>query len=387
MYFHALKKLILRIEKEKYLGYDPYDALCSWIPFHFFGKVGQIGAIQIQKRLPINIRPFIGIQKGVNPKAIGLFLRSYSILNKITSSIEYNFIINKLFEWLVNNSSKGYSGICWGYNFPWVTKEKIICPYIPSSVVTGVVIKGIWEYFQVSRDTLAIDIINSAANFLINDLERTSDETGQCISYTPIKKDICYNASLLAGEVIAMSYFFTKRDELKKLCIDLINFVVERQKLDGHWNYSQNILNGKERVQIDFHQGYILESIFNIQNLLQISNNSWNISLIKGLKYYHKNQFTSNGRSYWRLPKEYPVDIHNQSQGIITFSRLYTPHCDYRLFAKTIAKWTIVNMQDSNGNFYYRKYRLYVNKISYIRWSQAWMMTALSELLLSCQEK
>ena len=69
-----------------------------------------------------------------------------------------------------------------------------------------------------------------------------------------------------------------------------------------------------------------------------------------------KNQFSSNGISFWRWPKKYPIDIHNQSQGIITFSIFKDFSSSYLDFSKTIAKWTIENLQSKRGNFYYQKY-------------------------------
>jgi hypothetical protein len=77
------------------------------------------------------------------------------------------------------------------------------------------------------------------------------------------------------------------------------------------------------------------------------------------------------------------VDIHNQAQGIITFAQLKDYHPEYLDFAHIIARWTIENMQDRSGYFYYRKYPLFTNKIPYIRWSQGWMMVALSEMTLA----
>jgi len=35
-------------------------------------------------------------------------------------------------------------------------------------------------------------------------------------------------------------------------------------------------------------------------------------------------------------------------------------------------------MQDNSGYFYYQKHKYFTNKISYIRWGQAWMMLALA---------
>ncbi len=48
--------------------------------------------------------------------------------------------------------------------------------------------------------------------------------------------------------------------------------------------------------------------------------------------------------------------------------------------ARTIAEWTIKNMQDEKGFFYYQKWPMVTNKIPFIRWSQAWMLLALASL-------
>ena len=53
----------------------------------------------------------------------------------------------------------------------------------------------------------------------------------------------------------------------------------------------------------------------------------------------------------------------------------------YLKFANVIAEWTIKNMQDAKGNYYYQKWPFITNKISYMRWNQAWMMVALTHLL------
>ena len=68
--FHFLREYI---EKEQFKGYDPYDILNSNIKFNSFGNWCSVIATQLQKRNPINLRPYIGIKKEVNPKAFGLF--------------------------------------------------------------------------------------------------------------------------------------------------------------------------------------------------------------------------------------------------------------------------------------------------------------------------
>ena len=103
----------------------------------------------------------------------------------------------------------------------------------------------------------------------------------------------------------------------------------------------------------------------------------------KGIKYYKESQFDPTGFSYYRIPIKYPVDIHNQAQGMITFSNLYKKLGDkeYLEFAEKIIKWTIENMWDPTGYFYTHKWPMFINKIPYIRWAQAWMMVALATLL------
>jgi len=374
-------KLEKYIEKEHFKGYDPYDTLNSWIPFKLIGKWGPILATQFQKRNPVNIRSLIGIKKENNPKAMGLFLQSYSILYRKTGEKIYLEHAKYFYHWLVNNYTNGYSGICWGYNFPWATSTKYYPVYTPSSVVTGFVIRGIYEYYKVSNDKTALEIIFSATRFIRKDLKWTKDETGLCISYTPIIRDLCYNASLLGAEILAINYKLNCEENSRDQAIAAVNYVLDRQKTDGVWAYSTDINSGEDRMQIDFHQGYVLESIFNILNYTIGKNQESENSLKRGLQYYRNIQFFDNGKSYWRIPKEYPVEIHNQTQGIITFSRLWPYYPGGPNFANTIAAWTIENMQDDDGYFYYQKFKTHTNKISYMRWSQAWMLLALTNLI------
>jgi hypothetical protein len=374
------KRLEQYLEKEEYKGYDPYDTLNSFIPFKLLGKWGPILAIQFQKRNPVNIRPLIGIKKEINPKAFGLFLQAYSILYHKTQQKIYFEKAEYFYNWLNTNYSAGYSGKCWGYNFAWASPQKYMKPNIPSAVVTGFVVKGLFEFYKISQKKEVLDLIVSACRFLDIDLEKYSDETGLSISYTPIQKDVCYNASLLAAEAFAKLYSINKNEAYKDIAIKAVEFVIRRQKESGSWNYSVDLNSNKERVQIDFHQGYILESLFEIKNSLMINNEQWENAIKKGLTFYKERQFHDNGRSYWRIPKDYPVDIHNQAQGIITFNKLDEYSEEYSSFAESISNWTVENMQSAKGYFYYQVFKTHIHKITYMRWSQAWMFLAFANL-------
>jgi hypothetical protein len=380
---NSQSKLKAYIESEEFKGYDPYDTLNSKFTNLLFGKWLPLLAIQFQKRNPLNIRPLIGIKKEINPKAIGLFLNAYANLYEIDQKKEILDKMDFFFEWLKRNSVKKYQNYCWGYNFPWASSEKFTAKNTPNIVVSATIGKGLFKYYELTRSESAIDMIKGVVKFVLKDLPLTEDKTGICFSYTPDKKDCCYNASLLGAEILARLYSLTGDKKLLELTIKALDFVCIRQKENGMWNYSIDLSTGSERKQIDFHQGYILESISNILKYTNINEKKYLSALGKGLSFYYKNQFYSDGRSKWRLPKELPVEIHNQAQGIITFTLLRDIASEYLPFAIVIAEWTIENMQDVEGFFYYQNHRIYKNKISYMRWSQAWMFLALTILLNS----
>lgn len=377
----SLESLRAWVERKDYAGWDLYDTLLSPLPFHWIGKWGPVLATQFQKRNPVNIRPLLGIPKQRNPKGIGLFLHSYLHLFRHTGNREFLDTAGQLFNWLRDNRSQGYSGACWGYNFPWAGPEKKIAAYTPSSVVTGFIMRAIHEYYKETGNEEAKELILDSVNFILEDLPVTEDHTGLCFSYTPVMKDQCYNASLLAAEVLARAYSLNGDESLRKKALAAGEFVMARQHGNGKWNYSYNEKTGTERKQVDFHQGYVIESLHEIKLLCEAGGRDFEKAIRKGLEFYSREQFFPDGRSKWRLPKEGPVEIHNQSQGIITFARFKDWGEGYLEQAKTIAGWTIRNMQGGDGHFFHQVHERYKIRIPYMRWSQAWMMLALATLI------
>ena len=52
-----------------------------------------------------------------------------------------------------------------------------------------------------------------------------------------------------------------------------------------------------------------------------------------------------------------------------------------RAWPSNVASWTIQNLRDSRGFFYYQRRRFYTVRKPYMRWTQAWMLYALARLL------
>lgn len=381
---YSIKTLLSFLENENYIGYSLYDSHNSPIPFAKLGRHLSFLVNQVNKRSPINLRPILGIKKGINPKGYGLFLHSFSKLSQL-NLISKEKAIQKadfFFNWLDENPSNGYSGHCWGYNYYWPKKDGSDVPaFTPSVVVTGFNARAVLSYFENTGNEKVKEILKSMAKFVINDVHLYKGDDGYCFSYTPVKKDLTVNANLLAAEILAYTDYVHGENKFSGYIKKVVDFTLNTQNNDGSWYYSFDYDSRKPKKQIDFHQGYVLESLLRLSKYSSINETDLKNSITSGLNYYFKNQFDTEGRAYWRYPKRWPIDIHNQCQGIITFSKFAEYSEQYKPFAEVIANWTIKNMQGAKGNFYYQKWPLINNKVNYLRWNQAWMLLALVTLI------
>lgn len=382
---HSLLKLNGHLIEQNFKGYSLYDSHKSPLPFKKTGRIPSFLINQVVKRSPINFRPLIGVPKDINPKGYGLFLHSYSLLSKhsILTHDETRDRANFFFDWLKNNPSDGFSGHCWGYNYYWPKKDGSDVPaYTPSVVVTGFVARALLAYYENLNNSEVRDVLESCTKFVLNDVHLYTGKDGYCFSYTPVKKDLTINANLLAAEVLAYSDYVNNESKYTEYIEQVLKFTLCNQNNDGSWFYSFDYETRKPKKQIDFHQGYVLESLLRLYKYTNIEmSDEVRKQIQKGLDFYFNQQFHNEGWCYWRFPKKWPVDIHNQSQGIITFSIFKDFDQKYSPFAKKISEWTITNMQDRKGNFYYQKWPLITNKVNYLRWNQAWMMLALTTLI------
>lgn len=379
-----LRKAFVNLEqyvtRNRYKGYDPYDVLTSKFPFRKLGKWPPILAIQVFKRNPLNLRKVFGIPKMWNPKALGLFLHGYSLLAPSESNKEK---CEWLFDKLMELKTPNVPGLAWGYPFPWASPEKYLEAWSPTSVVSGFIAQGLDAYYKTYGDPRALEAMKEICVFLTEGLHHTERDADYMISYSTVKPDFCYNASLLAAQVYALTYKHVQEKSYYEIARKSLETVLSRQKADGSWNYSENMETGKQRVQIDFHQGFIIDSCLAICEALDYCPAPVEKALQEGFEFYRDHQFRRDGRALWRLPGDYPADIHHQAQGIIT-SVNYHQYSRSRRgadLAKSVLKFTIDKFQDRRGFFYYRKHQNFTDRTSYMRWGNAWMFLAMASMI------
>lgn len=388
-----LQEIERYVESDSYKGWDPYDGLNSRFlkALTLNRKWPRVTAIQVMKRSPVNLRPLLGVVKARNPKVIGILASAYLVRYRKMKEHSYLNSVRNLLDWLITNSSPGYSGYAWGYNFDWQSAVFYIPKGVPTVVNTALIANAFLDAYGIFKEKNYLEVARSSCDFILNDLNCTyrydtynsqsafRNSKCFCFSYSPVDKTCCYNANLLAAELLARVCCVTHEKPLLDCATSAVDFSLLHQNPDGSWYYG---LSPWQRYIDSFHSGFVLVSLLNYAKYSQrIENHILKRAILKGFDYYKKSFFEENGLPKYYHNKKYPIDLHCSAQGIITFLRFREFDNKAVDIAHKIAEWAIDNMWDSkNGYFYFQKNRCYINKIPYLRWPNAWMYYALSLL-------
>src|SRR5690554_5238300 len=167
-------------EKENFKGYDPYDSLNSKlfrrIPLVSKVPVAKLAWTQFFKRSPINFRPWVGIEKEYNPKALGLFLSAYCYLYRTEPQAEYLEQIRFFSDKLIELQNSDWSGSCWGYNFDWQSRAFFQQRDTPTIVATTFIACALLDAYEITSEERLLDTAKSSCDFILKDLNRTYDE-------------------------------------------------------------------------------------------------------------------------------------------------------------------------------------------------------------------
>lgn len=377
-------------EKEDYKGWDPYDGLNSnifqKIPFLKESAICRLIMIQGFKRNPINLRRLALIPKEYNPKGIGLFLSGYcNLYNAILRNNDLEKELGRkedlldrikyLSNLLISLKSKGsYHGACWGYNFDWQARRLFMFPkYTPTVVATTFCATALMEAYEITKNQQYLDVALTSAEFVIKDLHRTPCKDGFLFSYSPLQgNDTVYNASLLGSKLLSFCYKYTGNETYKYLAKKSISACCDGQRSNGSWVYG--MLPIQSWVD-SFHTGYNIDALSAYKD--NTGDQEYDHYLTTGFKYYLDNFFESEGTPKYYDNNTYPIDIHCPAQLLITLSRIGKLN-EYSELVDKVLSWTIKNMQSKKGYFYYQIKKGISSKISYMRWSNAFMFNAMS---------
>ena len=379
----SLHALLDYCKSQGFKGWDPYDGLNSKL-FKGLGlnKVSlfRLAWIQLFKRNPINLRRILLVPKGYNPKGIGLFLSAYSkqliVLKKEEKGniADLENTVDELAELLIDLRSEGYSGSCWGYNFDWQARGGLFFPSgTPTVVATTYAAYGLFDAYEATGNTRYLNVALDSVNFVLKDLSRDYRDDGTFLfSYSVINgNNTVYNASLLGSKLLSRVYSYNNNHSLIDIARGSVQAVMNAQEEDGSWVYGElPIQSWKD----SFHTGFNLECLADYMRYS--GDRSIEKDVNRGFDYYINHFFTGKGVPKYYSNEVYPIDIHSPAQLLVTLSSLGKMN-EYRDLVQKVVNWTINNMQNPKGYFYYQKKRYWTTKIPYMRWSQAWMAHSL----------
>lgn len=374
-----IQKLVAYCRANDWAGYDPYDAVNSKIfsvlPF-LNSRLPRLALTQSLKRSPVNLRRLLFIPQTQNPKALALFLSAFVQLLRLGTS-SWGDLAEWMIERLIALRSPGISYWAWGYSFPWQTRTIVVPAGSPNLVCTAFVANALLDAYEQSQDKRCLEMAASTAEYVLDKLYWTEGDSVASFSYPlPNLRNQVANANLLGAALLCRVWKHTGAIKFLSPAMKVARYAAARQDIDGSWYYGE----GRSQRWIDnFHTGYNLCALHAINRYTETSEFEGQIR--RGLKFYRDHFFREDGAPRYFHNRDYPVDIHCVAQSIITLTLLKEFAADNVPVARAVLDWALNHMWDERGFFYYRVLRFYTIRTSYMRWSQAWMLLAISHLL------
>lgn len=376
------EQLLTWCREHDFAGHDPFDALNSRL-FQATPFAGSRNArllwTQFVKRSPVDPRALARVPPERNAKGIALFALAQLANYRRLRTGEAEQQTRNLLSMLLSMKTDGFSGAAWGYNFDWQSRNFFAPRGTPTVVPTAFAARAFIEAAHEFKDEEYLNTARSVCEFILQDLPRTVEtDTDLCFSYAPDTNTRIFNASLLAAEVLARVGKLTNDRALRHEAERAARYVVRQQQPDGSWSYGAD----PNQSWIDnFHTAYILFSLKRIISGCAPRGAEFRQALDHGFSYWKKTFFLADGWPKYYHDDPYPVDAHAAASAIVTLLECRDLDETSTTLAHQIASWTIANLRDKRGFFYYQRRRFYTVRKPYMRWTQAWMLYALACLL------
>lgn len=376
----SLKKLEKWIEDHNYKGFDPADGLTSYLrPLTLGNLFLDRVLIQVIWRSPINLRPLLGVKPLDSNIGRGYMASGYLTMFKITGNQTYRDKAVSCLGWLIKNKAPGFKDYSWGKMFDFASRGGRQGKYEPITVWTSLIGQAFLDGYEILGDKKYLDIADSICQWIV-ERPRNQTDSGCCINYTPSGEGDCtiHNQSMLAAGMLARTAKFTNKKEFAEVASEAIKYTCTRQLHDGSWYYGEDL---KYHWIDNFHTAYNLDALKCY--IESTDDKTYQNNLKLGFDFFKNNFFESTCRPKYYSDRTYPIDSQCCSQAIETLVNFsdYNESSSLELAVK-VAKWTIENMQDPTGYFYFMQYPMMTLKVPMIHWAQATTYKALALLLL-----
>jgi polysaccharide biosynthesis protein VpsJ len=376
--YWSIHRLSDWLEKNDYQGYDTFDGLNARFvrPLAFNNKFLLTALQQGVRRFPLNLRPLLGVRKSHSTKGMGFLARGFMRLQDATGDPAWQDKAEFALQWLIDHQSKGYSGACWGNHFDYQSRSFYLPKGVPTVVWTSLIGHAFLDAYDHFHKHAYLDVAVSACEHILRDLDTFADGGGLCISYIPGQNKQVHNANTLGAGLLARTYSITRTEAYRALAEKAIQYTAHYQRPDSSWYYGE----ASNLHWVDnFHTAYVLDCFK--YYIDYTGDDRFEKQLQNGYQYWKDTFFLPDGTPRYYDRKTLPLDIQCCSQAIDTLVFFHDRDPESLDLALKVARWTIENMQDRTGYFYYRRYsRAVVNTTPTLHWGQATMLCALAGL-------
>jgi rhamnogalacturonyl hydrolase YesR len=376
--YQSILRLSDWLERNDYRGYDTFDGLSSPFarPFTFEIKYLRMALQQGVRRFPINLRPLLGIPKSHSTKGMGFLAKGFMRLHQATGEKAWADKAEFALQWLIHNESRGYSGACWGNHFDYQSRGFYLPKGVPTIVWTALIGHAFLDAYDHFTKDRYLEVAVSACEHILRDLDTLAEGDAICLSYIPAENKPVHNSNTLGASLLARTYSHTHNEPYRAVAQKAMQYTANHQRANSSWYYGE----AANTHWVDsFHTAYVLDCF---KYYTQSTGDTRFVkAMTKGYEYWKQTFFSPDGTPRYYSSKTLPIDIQCSSQAIDTLIFFNDQDPTNLELALKVAKWTIDNMQDRAGYFYYRRYsRWLVNKTPTLHWGQATMLCALAGL-------
>ena len=252
----------------------------------------------------------------------------------------------------------------------------------PNLVCTSFVANALLDTYELKQESRYLSMARSAGEYILNDLYWTEADTTAGFSYPfPGLRGRVHNANFLGSALLCRLHKHCGEQSFLEPALKVARYSASKQHENGSWAYGEL---PTQRWIDNFHTGYnlcALRSIGEYTGSLEFES-----YIRRGFQFYCHNFFTKDNAPRYFNNNTYPIDVHSVAQSIITLLALKDYDEDSPGRALSVFEWSKAHMWAREGYFYYQVLPFWTNKISYMRWSQAWMLLALATLLEHCDQ-
>ena len=376
--YDSFRRLFDWLEKNQYRGYDTFDGLSAKYlrPLTFENQYLLIALQQSVRRFPLNMRPLLGIKKAQSTKGMGFLAKGFMRMSQATGDPIWDEKAKYCMQWLMEHRLTTFSGAAWGNHFDYQSRNGSIPKDMPTVVWTSLIGHAFLDAYDHFRGKEYLDVAVSVCTHLMRDIRTLVDGEGLCLNYTPGRDAWVHNANTLGGAFLARVYSYTKNEDYRVLAQKSMQYTAQYQREDGSWYYGEK---WNLHWVDNFHTAYVLDCFKHYSD--STDDRRFEGHLSKGYDFWKRTFFLHDGTPRYYDHKTLPLDIQCASQAIDTLQFFSDRDPEAISLAMKVANWTVTNMQDKSGYFYYRRYSKWlVNKTPTLHWGQATMLCALAGL-------